>query len=616
VNAEVEAVNGVPGWRRGLKWLLWALLTLIVLALLLAVALDAGYLYGPLVRVLAADAQREIRIDGTLRLDLFSRNPRLIAERVTIGNPPWTPPGIAVQADKINVVFETPRLGRFFEIASLSVEGATLHMFRDVPGHANWQMKNPDKAMSPGLPIVHAVSVVDARLFIEDAQKNRQFDGTVTAQDSNGPHGTRPLRIEAKGQLNGRPVSFELIGDPLRTASRSKPYGFTLTERSSGSHLAAKGALKEFDLLNMDAAFEASGADLRDVYYLTGTKLIDTGAYHVTGKFSRRGYTASYNDLAVTFGQSDIRGSGSIALNKGLSRIDADLNSQSLRLADLGARAAGREPEPESARPMLLSNAAPNAGALRPMTALVRFRARRVTLGHVTLNTVAAKVTVDRGVLAVTPLSADVLDGKLNVQLKIDARKEIPAVDLDVGITGLQLGQYARKGTGPPAIEGPLGLRVKLMGRGKSMHEAAASAEGTVTATLPSGTVRESLAELTGIDLRGLGLLLAKNKQEVPVRCGIASFQAHDGTLTATNLLLDTEPVLITGEGAAHLGTETLDFVLRGYPKSVRFFQLRTPILIGGTLAHPSVGIQAHDSKMVLVDRGKAQDTDCESLLR
>jgi AsmA family protein len=608
-------MTGVSG-RRGLKWVIGAFLALIALALLLGVALDAGYLHGPLVKLLAADAQRSVRVDGPLQLRLFSRNPRLIAERVTIGNPPWTPPGIAVQADKISVVFETPRFGHLLEIASLNIEGATLHMFRDVPGHANWQLKNPDQVMSPGLPIVHAVSVLDAHVFIEDAQKNRQFDGTVTVQDSTGPHETQPLRIEAKGQLNGRPVSFELIGDPLRTASRSKPYGFTLTERSSGSHLAAKGALKEFDLLNMDAAFEASGADLRDIYYLTGTKLIDTGAYHVTGKFSRRGYTASYNDVAVTFGQSDIRGSGSIALNKGLSRIDADLNSQSLRLADLGARAAGREPEPESARPMLLSNAAPNAGALRPMTATLRFRARRVTVGRVTLNAVAAKVTVDRGVLAVTPLSADVLDGKLNLQLKIDARKEIPAVDLDVRITGLQLGQYARKDTGPPAIEGPLGLRVNLTGHGKSMHEAAASAEGTIIATLPSGTVRDSLAELTGIDLRGLGLLLTKNKKEVPVRCGVASFQAHDGTLTAKNFVLDTEPVLIAGEGVAHLDTETLDFVLRGYPKSVRFFQLRSPILIGGTLAHPSVGIQARDSKLVLLDRGKAQDTDCESLLR
>jgi len=610
-------MTGVGAWRRGLKWLLWAFLGLIVLVLLFAVGLDAGYFQGALVKLLAADAQRQIRVDGPLRLRLLSLNPRLVAERVTIGNPPWTPSGIAAEAGKVTIVFETPRLGRDLEIASLAIEGATLHAFRDAAGHANWQMKNPDYNTPQGLPIIHALALTEAHVLLDDAQKHRQFDGTVAAQDFQGPKGEQSLRLEGKGQLNGRPVSFEVMGDPLRNASRDRHYGFAFTERSSGSRLVGKGVLLEpFDLHYFDVTFEINGADLKDVYYLTGTTLIDTGSFHISGKLARRGYTSSFTDLALTSGQSDLRGSVSIELKKGQSHIDADLNSQSLRLADLGPRAAGRNPESDSSPPMLLSTATPNPGALRRMDGAVRFRARHVQVARVALEALSVKMIIDHGRLEVTPLSADVLDGKLNVQLKIDARKEIPAVDLDVRITGLQLGQYARKAGGPPAIEGPLGLRVNLTGHGKSMHEAAASAEGTVIATLPSGTVRESLAELTGIDLRGLGLLLTKNKQEVPVRCGIASFQAHDGTLTAGNLVLDTEPVLIAGEGVAHLDTETLDFVLRGYPKSMRFFQLRTPILIGGTLAHPSVGIQAHDSKMVLIDRGKAQDTDCESLLR
>jgi uncharacterized protein involved in outer membrane biogenesis len=610
-------MTAVSVWRRGLKWLLWALLALIVMVLLFAVALDAGYCQGTVVKFLAAHTQRQIRVDGPLRLRLLSLNPRLVAERVTIGNPPWTPSGIAAEAGKVTVVFETPRLGRDLEIASLAIEAATLHVIRDAAGHANWQMKNPDYNTPQGLPIIHALSLTEAHVLLDDAQKHRQFDGTVSAQDFQGPKGAQTLRLEGKGQLNGRPVSFEVIGDPLRSASPHQHYGFAFTERSSGSRLTGKGVLLEpFDMHYFDVTFEVNGADLKDVYYLTGTTLIDTGSFHISGKLARRGYTSSFTDLAVTSGQSDLHGSVSIELKKGQSHIDADLSSQSLRLADLGPRAAGRNPGTESSPPMLLSNATHDPSALRHMDGAVRFRARRVQAARVALETVSVKMTMDRGSLAVTPLSADVLDGKLNVQLKLDARKEIPVVDLDVRITGLQLGQYARKGGGPPAIEGPLGLRVNLTGHGKSVHEAAASAEGTVTATLPSGTVRESLAELTGIDLRGLGLLLTKNEQEVPVRCGVASFQAHDGTLTAKNLLLDTEPVLIAGEGVAHLSTETLDFVLRGYPKSTRFFQLRTPIVIGGTWAHPSVGIQARDSKMVLIDRGKAQDTDCEALLR
>jgi hypothetical protein len=48
----------------------------------------------------------------------------------------------------------------------------------------------------------------------------------------------------------------------------------------------------------------------------------------------------------------------------------------------------------------------------------------------------------------------------------------------------------------------------------------------------------------------------------------------------------------------------------------VRFLQFRAPIVIHGTLKSPSVGIQARDSKLVLIDPGKAKDADCGSLLQ
>jgi hypothetical protein len=232
------------------------------------------------------------------------------------------------------------------------------------------------------------------------------------------------------------------------------------------------------------------------------------------------------------------------------------------------------------------------------------------------VNGFAVKFSNDHGEVSIAPLSGEILGGKLSGEIQIDTRKDIPAVHLEARIDDMQLAQIPRKKAGPPAIEGALAVRINLTGRGKSLHDAAASADGTLAASLPDGMVRSSLAELTGIDLRGLGLLIAKDKKEVPVRCGIASFQAHDGTLTAKSLVLDTAPVLITGEGFVRLETETLDLILRGYPKHVRFFQLRSPIVIHGTLKSPSVGVQAQDSKLVLMDPGKAKDADCEALLR
>jgi AsmA family protein len=607
-------MNASHRLRRGLIWVGGTLLALVILAVSAAFALDAGYLHGPLLKLLAAHTDRPIRVDGLLSLRIFSGNPRLVAERVTIGSPAWTPAGNMAEVGKITVVFATPHLGKELVVDRLQIEHATLHLFRDATGHANWQLKNPDRGAPGPLIVMRSLSMMDAHVLLDDAQKHRQFDGTVSAHDANGPQGAPPFRVEGKGQMNGRPVNFELTGDPLRTASRGKHYVFSFRERSSGSQLAASGFLLQgFDPHSYDATFEASGADLRDMHYLSGAKLIDTGAYHLTGNMARRGYTSSFTDLAVKSGQSDVHGSVSIDTAKGQFNVDANLDSQYLRLADFGARAAGRDPGPPSNQ-LLFSSATPDPSVLMRGKAAVQYRARQVEAGRMVLSALAVKLTNDHGEVTITPVSAEILGGHLSGEIKIDARKEIPAVRLEARINDMQLGQYPRKQAGPPAIEGSLAVRISLTGRGKSLHDAAASAEGTVVANLPGGMVRDSLAELTGIDLRGLGLLLAKDKKEVPVRCGIASFQAHEGTLTAKNLVLDTAPVLIAGEGFVHLDTETLDLMLRGYPKQVRFFQLRSPIVIHGTLKSPSIGIQAHDSKLVLMDPGKAKDADCESL--
>jgi uncharacterized protein involved in outer membrane biogenesis len=117
------------------------------------------------------------------------------------------------------------------------------------------------------------------------------------------------------------------------------------------------------------------------------------------------------------------------------------------------------------------------------------------------------------------------------------------------------------------------------------------------------------------MDLRGLGLLLAKNKKEAAVRCAVVKFKAHEGTLTAESLVVDTEPVLITGDGQINLDSEELDLALRGYPKSLRLFELHSPVLLRGTLAHPKIDIQARHSSVAIIDPGHGKDADCAALL-
>ena len=601
--------------RRSLKWTAVVLAVLIVPVIGLIAAIDAGYGYALLVHGFALSTGREVQVNGPVQAHLFSRDPEIIAERVIIGNPPWMPPGRTAEIRKLTMVLKLPWFDHTGGLTRLDMEGATLHLVRNADGRANWQMSDPaQKSVHKNSPIIRRLSVPDAHVELADALRHLQFVGTVSASGPQGAGTAQPARLVGTGQLNGRPAAFEVTADSLAAASHRTPYHFTFSEHSSGSHIEGHGVLPQpfiFEIL--DADFEAAGADLKDLYFLTGVHLLDTASYHLTGKFSRRDTHTEFRDLHVTSGQSDMRGTVAIDSANGHKKFDLDVSSRNLKLADLGIRAAGRTTAPKP--PWLLSDARISLNVLRIGDATVKFRADQLDVGRVPLHNVSARAGLEQAVLTVAPLTAEVLGGHASGHLTLDGRKDVPVADLDLRITDLQLGQFPYKDAGHPALEGPLRVRIRVKGMGQSMHQVAASSNGTVTLQIRSGVVRDSFAELTGLDLRGLGLLVIKDKRQTPVRCAIATFKAHDGTLTVQNLVADTDPVLITGGGLIHMDSEGLELGIHGDPKHLRLFRLQAPVLIQGTLAHPTVHVDKSDSKLLMVDPGKAKDADCATLL-
>jgi uncharacterized protein involved in outer membrane biogenesis len=619
---------------KGLIWAAGALGALLVLAAGLAAAIEAGYFRGPLLRFVASHVGRTVKVEGDLRLHLLARHPWVTAERVTIGNPAWVPKGTTAVIGRLSFSIELPWVHRPLGIETLDMEDATLTLARDDAGLANWQWTDPRVPDDALLPLVRRLSVPSARVLLKDDTRHLQFDGTITVREPSPKEGPPPLRIEGTGQLNGRLVHFGIDSEPLATADHAKPYRFKFEEQSSGSQLTGGGALpRPFDFRLIDAEFTATGQDLEDLYFLTGVKLINTGRYRLAGKVTRRGTRTRFTDLAASSGQSDAHGSVSIDSSSDRPQLDVDLNSQLLRLTDLGLRAAGREPESSTAARLLISDAALTPRAWRRDDAVASFRARRVEVGPLPVQDVAAALAVDHGVLTVKPLTGHVFEGALTANLRADLTTDDPADSLDLKITDLNLDRYLPRGADEPPLQGLLQARVLVKGHGRSLHELASSADGTLSAAIPHGAIRAALADLAGLDLRAIGLLFGKHGPDTPVRCGVASFQAHDGVLAAQTLVLDAEQVLIIGEGNIHMDSEAIDLNLSGHPKRPGF-RLRSPVLVRGTLSHPSFAMQPRDagaqvaaavalgvlltplaSALAFVDPGLSKDADCGALM-
>ena len=638
--------------RRWLKLTVWVL---VALAALLAILVAAGlivsrHLRGPIIRYVESHSGRRIRVEGKFETDLFSLHPRIVAERVTIGNPPWTPSGITVEIGRLALTVDLPRLA----IRRLEMQQATFHLLRDENLRANWQLHDPGiSGLGTGPPLIRSLSIPNARVHLDDGRRHLKFDGTVSAQDLPGQSSRPALRIEGAGELDGRSANFTINGDPLATVARDQPYRFDFTAQSSGSRLIGNGVMPQpFNLQVLEATFEGAGEDMKDLYFLTGLKFPDTGTYRLAGRFTRQGLQMRFTDLDAKSGRSDIRGSVLIDISLSPpSHVEADLRSQLLRVSDLGRQAAGQAPKPVEKQGRVLPDTPFRLTGVRRGDTVVNFHAQTVEAGPVALRTVAARVSVDHGSISVAPLSAVLWDGKITGELKFDATREVPAAQVELRAANVKLGEFERERSRPPgadnrsagadsgvdvrppAVDGPLQARIKLKGHGNSIHELASNANGRVTAVLPHGALRASLAELAGFDLRSLGLMVTGNKEDTAIRCGVASFDAQDGKLTAQTPVIDTEPVLITGEGTIDLGSETLDLRFQGRPKHPRL-RVRAPLLVRGTLAHPSFSIDPKKpaaqaggavalgmlltpvaAVLAFVDPGLAKDADCAALL-
>ena len=568
----------------------------------------------------ASRLSRQIEIRGTLDLDLLSSTPTLTATNVTLSNPAWMPPGATAQIGKLTVVFNFPWPGRQESILRLEMQAAKLHLVRDADGRANWQWTPPDTLKKGDGMLLRSLSMPGAHVVLDDSRRHLQFEGTVSAGDVQGPAAPAPLRIEGAGQLNGRAATFAIDGDPLAAASHDRPYAFTFVERSGNAQLRGHGhLLRPFDPGLLDAEFAANGASMSELYFLAGMHFPNSAPFTLTGTAERRERQSRFSNLEAHFGRSDLRGTVALTIVDGRPRFEAELSSSLLRLPDFGRHQADGSPVASSSpTSLLLPDSKVPLNGLRNRDAVIRYRADTVESRSLSVSAFSTQASIDRGVLTATDIHGRVRESHITGNAKIDVRGDVPQTTLDLTMTDLPLAQFAHKENARPPFEGMLRARLQISGRGNSVHEIASSASGVLALSMSHGAMRASMAEMTAATLRGLGLTLTKSDEETPVRCGIATFRAREGVLNAERIVVDTDPVLITGVGSVQLGTEALDFTLRGEPRKARLLRLRTPVSVAGSLKYPSVkmGARPATAPPALADEGKADERlACEPAL-
>lgn len=641
-------------WKRIGIWAGGVFGVLVVAFVLFITFADWNALKGPISRFASAATGREIAIRGDLDVDPWSFTPQFHVSNLYIGNPRhYADRGtFAVVRDAEASVRLLPLFVGHLDFVRLDLNGANISLYRNAEGVSNWSNPNAAQGRQFNLPAIREFSLSEGQVRFEDDKRNLALDATFSTQESADPRNPGRFTLNGEGRINNRPFTVELTGAPLLNVRRDRPYAFNTDVRAGATHIKADGSIqKPFDFSLWQANIEATGPDLADLYQLTGLALPNTPPYNLRGVIQRRGQTYGMPEVSGRVGDSDLRGAFTATRQRNdRLMLDGDFRSNSLDFDDLLAVLGGAPSTDrgESASPgqrqmaanleaqgRLLPDAQLDISRVRNMDARVSYRAAHVSSETVPLRGLAVDISLDEGLLRLDPLTLELRQGRFGGAVALNAREDTPRVDLDMRLSNARIESIIAFQTQTQPINGSLLGRVQLTGRGASVRDAAANASGEISLVAPSGEIREAFAELTGINVtRGLGLLLSEDQGKIDIRCGVASFRVNNGIAQARTIVIDTETVLIRGEGTISLRNETLDLRLQGEPKEARLIRVAAPITLQGRLRSPEVGIDAEAvagqggiaallgslvapiaAVLPFIDPGLAEDANCAALL-
>ena len=604
-----RAVMADPARRRraGLTALIWTAVALAVVAFFWFFQWD--WMRGPLSAYASAQTGRRVRIEGHLDVHPFHLQPYATVRGLKVGNPRWAGPGDAFDLGQTTVKVKLlPLLIGRTEFPLIRIEHPTVALVQDKTGRNNWTIGRPTSKPA-ALPPIQRFILTDGKLTVDDQKRHLVFHGTVSTEE-NAITGTGGgFRMEGEGSLNRAPFTMHISGAPLINVRRDRPYPFNADVRAGSSHIVAHGQVaRPFDFGKLDAAIDASGTDLANLYSLTGVVLPNTPPYRLTADFVRDGGKFTFHRLGGRVGDSDLEGELEVDKTSARPFLRADLVSRRLDFDDVnaligGAPAAGKgqtiSPQQQAvaakmkADKRLLPDSPLYADRVRSMDADVRYSAKSIHGAMIPLRTASLHLTLDHGLLVLDPLTFTLPHGDATGSVRLDARPATPVTDLDMRLTNVRLEDLTPKLNGAPVMEGLIVARARLHGAGDSVHKAAAASNGQIAIAVPGGQMRKSLAELLGVNLvPGLFELLGKDTDPTPLRCAVANFQVTNGKMLARDLVLDTNVVKVEGSGTIDLDTEALHLEMRGKSKKVRIGHVIAPFDIKGHLAAPSFRVE------------------------
>jgi uncharacterized protein involved in outer membrane biogenesis len=535
-----------------------------------------------------------------------------------------------VSADDVRIAnpADLPEQGDFARIARLSVQADVMAYIRSrevvlpeivlerpdvqalqtADGKANYTLTLDGGSAWPA-PEIGGLRISNGQAHVVIPTLKADFALGIATREAPAARGAATpasqIVVSAKGTYSGQPVTGQFVGGALlslRDAQFAYPVDLKLV--NGATRVSLTGTLTDpLTFGGADLKLELAGADMRDLYHLTGIPIPETPAYRIAGQLDYADHKFRFRGFRGVVGSSDLR--GTIEEDPGQERpmVTADLASTKVDLADLGGfigttpgrlstanQSAVQKQElarTESSR-KLLPDTPIGLPKLRAADVKLRYRGDHIVGRSVPLDNLVVNLSVINGKIALEPISFGVGRGRIAGTVALDGSGDVirakAAVDFEhVDVARLMAATRMFEGAGA------IGGHMDIMTSGNSLAQMLGNGDGGLRLLMTGGDLTALLVNLSGLEFGNALLSALGMPKRTPIECMIGDFSLQKGLFNTRTFLLVTKEANVHGAGSVNLRNETVNVKLNTEAAHFSIGSLHAPINISGPLKSPSI---------------------------
>ncbi len=537
-----------------------------------------------------------MQIGDVSRGQFFSYEPDITVHDLTIVQPDWVGKGNLLDAKSISAkVAVTSVFGGYVRPRAIRIDGLNVALVRDASGRRNWnpQQKNNEQQSSSGLPKLNELSISNTTFSLRDDKRDLSISGPVNVSQG------KPISIKGTGSFLGTPAELKITADAITQHKSGVPYPFTLSLTSPALRMAVTGTMDSIlDAAQFDARMTASAPTLKNLDRIIEAGLFGTQPISLRATIRRDAPDWHIRSLSGSIGRSIISGKADVLKRNGRTKVTGSIRASQFDFDDLSDNAGRAKAVALTARigPRIIPNTRINLSKIGKTDIRMSFVADRlISRKDSVFRSLRATASLDHRILSITDLVARLDNGQLTGNMRVDHRSGAPKLTTDLRFSGATLNAIIGK---PDIVSGQVRGRIALTGYGDTIREAFSRGNGKAVMVADHGMMKATVANVLGQDLGNtIGQLIGGGKEQVPMRCMIASFKARNGVLVPAPVIVDTGASVGRANGRIVLNGESVALTLAGVAKDGSGLRIVDPIRISGTMSSPQISVAGFSSK-------------------